>query len=440
MRTLDYWKSRLEDIPNTIECPEMRLLSGRDHESPVFVGPGQIEIKNSTAISFKMYATPTNTRDAIERLIRAQENPYEVFEQFRLVATDYEGTEWNGGWTRPQLVGNPKIGWPLTGKVEFLVTVVSGPLVSQDSGVELVFQPKLHLPMAKTMTSITSRNHKEIKRSYGAGQHTVKVLDSEITFFYEPSDESLWVTARTSNKLPHPFAENWIGQPFRVLFGQLIYPRLVARNLGNGKAHVSLRPSPRRFSNSDIASLLGKSSFVERAQFWALYKKLLKLIAEARDAEGHRNFHSHPVTRFYEEIAQATQGSKWILCMTLASTGEGIANMLMSRAERASEFAKNDIKNLRSHLQSWKGKAKLKERALSGFAHLGQRSAANYLRRLVKRGVLDESNERAWSAVRNAVMHGNLVAPWATEQDDNRIRALADLVRRLTRKLIGNRP
>jgi hypothetical protein len=44
MKTLDHWKSRFTTIPSTIECSEMRILTGRDHEPPAFVGPGQMAI------------------------------------------------------------------------------------------------------------------------------------------------------------------------------------------------------------------------------------------------------------------------------------------------------------------------------------------------------------------------------------------------------------
>jgi hypothetical protein len=58
------------------------------------------------------------------------------------------------------------------------------------------------------------------------------------------------------------------------------------------------------------------------------------------------------------------------------------------------------------------------------------------LRDLVKRGVLDKSNEQAWSSVRHAVMHGNLISPWGTEEEDKRLLALTELVHRLTRELL----
>jgi len=194
MRTLDHWESRLTAIPGIIECPMMHLI-GRDHESPIFVGPGRIDVSSSTAIDFTMYASPTDEQDAILRLKRARENPYDIRDQFRLIATDYEDIEWSCGWTFPQLKEVTNKGWPLTGRLNSLVTHASGPWVSSDSGVELVFHPKLWLPMDKKMTSITSLDGVEVERRHRAGQHTVEVLESEIKFFYKPSGESLWPLA-----------------------------------------------------------------------------------------------------------------------------------------------------------------------------------------------------------------------------------------------------
>ena len=55
-RTLDAWRGKLARLPQTIECPEVRLM-GRDHEPDVFTGPGRIEIICATEIRFFMHAS-----------------------------------------------------------------------------------------------------------------------------------------------------------------------------------------------------------------------------------------------------------------------------------------------------------------------------------------------------------------------------------------------
>lgn len=193
---------------------------------------------------------------------------------------------------------------------------------------------------------------------------------------------------------------------------------------------------PHRFRDSGIASLLGRDPLSASAEFWELYASLLTLISEARDDKGHPNFQSHRITRFYEEIIQATQGSRWVLCLTLASAGEGLAKMLMSPAEQRSDFTEKDIESLKTAVAGWEGDGGLRDRILAEIARADERTISRYLRDLVQRGTLKKDNERAWSSVRHAVMHGNLVSPWATEEEDKRLRELADLVHCLTRELI----
>jgi len=415
----------------------MVLRSGRDQELPIFEGSGHVDIRSSTAIDFTMFASPTAGGDAFQRLLRSSENPYTVFDQFRLIATDIDGTEWACGWTRPQLKDSPRFRWLLTGKLTSLVTHATGRWVSSESSIELVFQPELRLPMDETMTEVFSVNEEEIERRHRPGRKVLKLLNSEIKFFHTPSDDSLWVTARTSDKLPHPYAENWVGEPLRVLLGQLVFPRLVARNFGNGTAQVWLRPSPPRFLHSGMASLLREEPVLSGQRFWDLYANLLTLVAEARDPQGQRNFEVHKITRFYEEMIQATQGSRWVLCMTLASTAEAIARMLMRPDERKSDFDETEIESLKELLRTWKGDEHLKTRVLGDVARAGMRTIGRYLKDLVGQNILVPQNERSWSAVRNAVMHGNLVSPWATEEEDARLLSLSDLVHRLTHQLIG---
>jgi hypothetical protein len=122
--------------------------------------------------------------------------------------------------------------------------------------------------------------------------------------------------------------------------------------------------------------------------------------------------------------------------MTLASAAEGLARLLMSPTERKPEFSKTDVKGIKETIEAWQGNEELKKRVLGWFSFFGERSVPKYLRDLVGRGVLTTDNERDWSAVRNAVMHGTLVSPWPTQEEDKRIRSLVDLVHHLTRELV----
>ncbi len=397
MRTLDHWKGRLSALPTTIDCAEMRII-GNDYCQPVFVGPGHVDIRSATDIDFTMYATAANEVDAIRQLGRAHKNAYEIRDQFTLVMTDYQGIEWHCGWTRPEPQTIRNRGWLLKGRINSLVTRATGDWVSDKSSIELVFQPKFCVPMSKSMLTVTSIDDVEIERKCSAGQQTVQVLDSEVTFFYRPSSDTLWLTAETSTRLRHPYAENWVCEPLRILLGQRIYPRLVARNFGDRTAHVWLRPSLGEYPGLGVASLLGDDHAGLRKDFWKLYASLLQMIAEDRTADGHPNFEPHAITRFYDEIIRATQGSRWVLCMTLSSVAEGLVRLLIPCNPRA--------------------------------------KIDNHLKALVCQKILRRENQVAWTRVRHEVMHGNLVSPWGTEEEDKQLSQLIDLIRRLTRKLI----
>ncbi|TIX56991.1 MAG: hypothetical protein E5V33_22360, partial [Mesorhizobium sp.] len=215
----------------------MKMIGG-DFEPPIFTGSGRIVIKSFTDIDYRMYATPLEGGEAFRRLVQMEKDPYDSTRRFRLIATDIQGTEWAAGWTHPQL-GETKSGiWELFGDLHSLQTGASGPSVSEESGVELVFQPELRLPVDTPVVTVSTLEGVEIERGWRLAKRTVKVLDSEIEFFRTKRGGALWVTAKSSKELSHPYTENWLGEPLRILLGQLSYPRLVARNFGGGRAQV----------------------------------------------------------------------------------------------------------------------------------------------------------------------------------------------------------
>jgi hypothetical protein len=437
IRTLDHWKSSLATVPSSIECPSMRLLTGRDHEPPVFIGPGQIELKSTTAAEFRMFASAQDDTSAILKVHLAHANPYERLDQFRLFATDYEKTEWACGWVDLHVEQTSAAGTLLTGKINSLITKVSGDWVSPVASAELLFQPSFHIPMAASMLTVHSIADQEIGRRWGVGRHTLDLLGSRIEFAQDPSADLLWITANISAELPHPFLENWLSEPLRILLGQLHYPRLVARNFGDGSAFISIRPSPRVFRNASIGSLFASELTHSAERFWELYAALLRLIASDRNKEGHPNFEGHRITRFYEEIIQASQGSRWVWCLTLSSIAEALAKLLMRPEDQEAEFPAADLDSIKDTVSAWKGDERVRSRVLNSIGYLTKKTVAAFLRDLVTRGVIERRNEDAWGKMRNNVMHGNLVMPWSSQEEDENIIALAELVHTLTREIAG---
>ncbi|WP_447953900.1 hypothetical protein [Sphingopyxis chilensis] len=429
--TLDHWRTKLSGLPRTIEFPEM-TLHGRDAEGTIFRGSGRIEIISDTSMRFYMHAEPAaDLREVMQVFNRQKDSPYDPLDALRLFATDYRGVKWAGGYTQADFYADHDRGWPLSGEIEALSSLATGFWVSRRNSVELLLEPPIDLPMSERLITSAHIGDRKILSSSGPGQQIVEVLGTKIAFSYEPSGDALWITADVSEELNHPFLENWLTEPLRILLGTPIYPRMVARNLGDGAAHVWLRPSPRHNAASPIGLLQPFSMEPGRAeQFWALYADILTFIANAG------SFEAHELTRYYEELAHAQLGTRWVLTLTLAGTAEALASGLMADEDRRSEFADDMLDSMKEHIEEWTEDAGLRARMLSNLGMISRRSVLAFMRGLGRAGTLQPPHVQTWYEVRNSVMHGNLVEPWSTEEGDDRLHQMINLVHDLTRARI----
>jgi len=411
----------------------MRLV-GRDFEGTIFSGPGRIETDGSSSIRFSMYGSAADGGAAWRKMISARENPYEALEQFRLFATDYEGNEWVGGYTAVDFFTDHKHGWPLAGELQGLSTKVTGPWVATNSGVELLFLPPFHLPMNEWMMTTTTLGEKELGGSRGPGRQAIDVLGTRVVFANDLSGDGLWLTADTSDQLRHPGAERWLSEPLRILMGAIIYPRLTARNFGDGSAFVTLLPAPRQVTPSPFGLL--QPVGLDRAhdeRFWQLYADILSMVA----AGDGMDMQSHEVTRLYEELWQAQRGSRWGILLTLASTVEALAKSLRGKQDKRSEFSDGALSAMEKHLNTWNGDDALRKRMLSNLNLVKQRSVLAFLRDMAKAGKIDPAHVSTWQKLRNSVMHGEMAAPWSTAEGDQHMHELIALVHDLTKARIA---
>lgn len=433
MRTLSRWRHLLK-APLTIDCPSMEII-GHDSEELMFTGSGQIHIRSRTEMDFVMHATPRDSGEAFKKLVHAQKNPYDVLDQFRLSATQYDGTELSCGWVPIRLGETLDNIWQLSGSISSLMTVATGHFIAPTNSIEVIYTPKLRLPLSSTMTTSIQRDGVEVLRKIERGGKTVEVAGTRIDFFVDPEFDATWAVATTSNDFCHPYAENWVSEPLCLLLGQLVFPRLVARNHGD-RADIWLRPSPLIKMDTLAASILREDPLGAHGRFWEVYCQTLTMIAQARDEDGGRNFEAHPLTLYYHEVIQATRGSNWAWCLTLASAVEGVAKLLTPEAERKSDYAPEDIEGLKQHIKAWKGDKDLRGRILSSVALAETKGIVQALKKLKDEGAIDGDHINAWQIVRNQVMHGELVSPWSEQELEERMRLLTELMHRLSMKYI----
>lgn len=414
----------------------MEIL-GRDHEPPVFAGPGQIVVGKDTHMHFVLHGTPRDGGDAFRKIVQSKNNPYDHRHQFRMTAVGYDRTEWSGGWTTLRTGGEAGNTWRLSGPIHTLHTRASGFGVAGTKGVELVYDRPLRLPLPMNMLKSVRRGDNEVLWSRSAGTKVVDVMDASIEFFQSAEREHIWAVAEATQSLPLPHLENWLSEPLNLLLGEVVAPRLQARNLGDGQALIVLRPASGHSATSLAGSILREDPHMAGERFWHLYSDILTVVARSKDAKGHRNFEAHPLTRYYWEIIQATKGSSWVLCMTLASTVEGIVKLMFSEAERKSDWAEPDINGLRDVIKGWSGDKKLGDLVLNYLNGFKTKGIARTLKTLAEEGAITSDQVDAWSRLRNSSMHGDMVMPWSDKEQDVRIDNLISLTHRLSEVYIA---
>lgn len=437
MLTLDRWRE-FAVTPKVLRFPKLELI-GHDHEPPIIVGAGEVRMDTPESFTFKLSGVPSDIGYALREMNHRKANIYDPLARLRLIGFDDSGRHWSGGWTMPALsaVGN---NWIFEGQIENLGTEVEGTEVCEESGAELLFLLRVGDPMALRLARYVRTVAPD---GNDLRERELDLLGSKIRFSYEGAAGTLLVTATTSDNLGPPFAENWLSEPLRILFGQLIYPRLVARNFGNGRARVTIRRSPGLIRGAGWAALWEKEKAGDDASFWDTYGRLLSYVALDRDDKGKPNFESNELTRRYEECILAARGSRWVWALTFASTVEGLIKMLQRRDPSLVELAKPSKEEIESidalvkHIDGWPGSEQLKGIARNVVGRSAEMSATRVLRPLVSKSVITSDQLAAWRAVRHRVMHGELVSIYSTENEDKQLLALASLTYALTRHLLN---
>lgn len=170
--------------------------------------------------------------------------------------------------------------------------------------------------------------------------------------------------------------------------------------------------------------------------FWSVYAQLLSLVATARSEDGGPNFEPHKLTQLYEQVVQAARGSRWVWAMTFASSIEAIVKMLIPGDVAPTQAESEAIEALVRHIRSGPGDARMRESAIRAVRRTTQITVGRAIRDLRAATVISEEQVSAWQRLRNEVMHGNLISPYSSAEEDAELLALAAMMHALTRELI----
>lgn len=271
------------------------------------------------------------------------------------------------------------------------------------------------------------------------------VNGAEVLLILEDDDDLLIVKVPANGFLRTTFIENWLGEPLRILFGQLVFPRFVLRQTEIWSMGW-VRPSPAWSSEADACALWqGPEILSDREGFWENYRRLLSFVAAARNAEGHQNFEANRLTELYGEVIQASHGSRWVWALTYASAAEGVVDLLgLERSPRidleADELATltDAVVAFKAYVGEWAGDPRPIQPAMNAADRMLRTTTAIALRHLKKQGHVSADEYAAWDRLRNRVMHGRLVSPYSSAEDDKLLLDLAGLLHALTRRLIAD--
>lgn len=432
MRTLSGWPQEFLETPYVLHCAEMRLEAYADHVGPVFAGSGQIHLDDPYSLRFVMHAAPVvEGADTARRLANSFANPFDAHHQFRLRVTDYHDREWNCGWVCPELTEHSAKQLLFRGYFDRMVTGAAPGEMSTVEGAELVFCRTPELPLTEPLRETAQIGEDRVGIRTRGGRHVLNVLGSRIEFSRQPWSRGLFVVAGTSQHLRHALLENMLSEPLRVLTGELMYPRLVARNLGM-RATIEVR---RTLSvATGITGFWAEFLDTDSKLFWDFFAAYLRYIVETRDS---KSFESHPVTRLHEEVIQARGRSRRIQELVLSTTIEGVCHQVAAPGKMPSEYAEDTIGDLILHLKEWDEDADALDRAIKAVRHLKQPSARALMRDLVKGRVISQEQFDSWKRIRDPAAHGQVSDPWPTEENERDLESLVHALYLLTNHLVG---
>jgi len=412
MATLDRWRSFLE-TPKTISLVHAEL---RGRHSSLLAGPGEIRMTSLQDFSYSMTPATGDVFAFFRAIEHKRQNSYDGTARFRLFGRDADGIEWGGGWTMPRKIDFK----PLSVEGRLTALDITDPLATAADSTELLFYTDHLHPLARVM------GRQKQKR--------LEILGSVIEFNCDRASKTVSITASHSSQLRPTYTERWLSQPLRIMFGQPVQPRLFARNKGN-EAIIWITSVPRLEMASWSAFWTDDPSNTD--SFFDCYSQLLTMIATAGDITGE----AHPITRFYDELSQVANASRWVMALTLAGCSEGLAKLLRpkmnaSELKDEAQWAK-DAEDLACKIEKLDGLTELKNRAAKAVRQIKGTSTAGTLKALHKRSTITSDQFAAFNGIRNKVMHGDFVSPYSNENEDNQLLHLIGLMHALTREFLN---
>ncbi|TBZ77006.1 hypothetical protein [Rhizobium leguminosarum] len=420
--TLYRWR-HLMDRPLSIPVARMRLL-GDDHQGALVEGAGTLEFPDHETISYRLDGSIYQIGPALSRATRCRDNPYDPRLAFRLEGEFADGSTFSSSWTCPGMSMAADEHLICSGEIDGGIWIQDRQVAREPGTTEIA----VHVPRGDDFDYTL---HHQV-----GGGRVVVVLGEEIRLQYDRDAQMLTASVTASPRFRFPFAENWLVEPFRIMFAQLIFPRITARNHPDGRAAISVRPT-RNFVRTGGWVRLWSSEvrYADHEGFWNLYASILAYIVRAHEA-ATLEIDASPITELYEEVVHATRGSRWVWAMVIASSVESLLQKLIPSNGLNPAVNAAAVEALSQHVRAWQGDGNLRGALLGTLERRRRLSPRNVLSALRRAGRVTAAEFNAWDGMRNASMHGNPVSRYASASADDEMRNLAALLHKVTLAVI----
>lgn len=424
---IDRWLDLLEPENAKLKLTNVEIIS-YDNDPVVFRGEAILDL-GDTRQKYRFEGKPDDLDYARRQIMRVNRARYDSRQLFRIVGADAKGRGWNLGYTRPSGYDEQGDLWIIHGEFEGLIggeTKGAPPI----HGAEVMFSLPPELSMGRLMTARQTSEGDLIEL-----KHALSVGETNIRFRYQPATNRLFIAANGTSAVGHPYLAETLGAPLRILFGQLLYPRLVAKTFTAAYSQVHLRRAHRFNPEAGFAALWEFwNPSPDKEAFWKLYAQLFTVVT--RENLASTFLEGHAITRLYEEVIQSAYGTRWVWALTLASACEGLAKRLQHIVPPIGDELELEITALKAAIKNSSAGNHLKGVAIGALARLSEATARKVMRELIKQGLVAQGDVAAWDELRNQVTHGELVLPWSNEEEDGKILALASLLHALTRVVV----
>jgi len=417
-----------------IDCIDIEIHGAKDHQSPIFKGPGKISGGRNGLLTYKVYNQIQVNKDIFDYLRKIEEHDDPTNTNIRLFAKSYEGIEWTGSWSVPEVYLDKAPNLLVYGEFDQLSTnVKKWEGEDKQNLTELVFENHLDLPL--TGIGKVQKFHGENLISAGSwGDHHDLPFEDTSILFQESSDRSrLHVEARNGYQFTPPYIENWIPDALTFVTAKLVYPRMVIRHREKD-AVVFLRQTPRNIETEMPPPFPITPSTSEA--FWQSFCAYLK------KCKSEYQFESLDLTKGFRELCLASRGTLQGFLISLSIYIEFCVSKIFASSEITVTRERDDhyrekIDDLIKHIGKWELDENIQSRAKGVLNMLYVPSVSKRLDTLIEHGVITEDQKKIWKKARPYLAHGNII-DFNKEEEFWHIRNhLISMAYRLIFRIIG---